>query len=504
MEWITDMAARRADLRPDKAAFIDAESGQTLSFAAVDDRANRLARALRARKLTPGDRVAVLCLNRPDFFVLLFACLKAELILVPLNWRQPAPELAPILARSGARLLLHDEVFAQTATTLATEAKLTRFRLDGPAGETDTLAALIADQPSGAFGPGRRRAGDPWYLLFTSGTTGLPKAVIQTFGMGWANALNIGQPIDLRSDDVSVNYLPLFHTAGINLHTLPIFLFGGTSHVLRRFDQAAAMRLIGDGALTLFFGVPAIYQALALDPGFEALNLSSVRHWGSGGAPLPEPVIRRWAERGAVLCQGMGMTETGPTVFLMDRAAVLAKPASVGKPQVLAEVRLVGRDGAVIAGPGDGELEIRGPGVTPGYWQDGAATRAAFTEDGWLRSGDVARRDQDGYYAIVDRIKDMFISGGENVYPAEVERALAGHPDILEAAVLGVPDDRWGEVGHAYLIARPGRSVDLAALPGWCRERLAAYKVPKRFVLVDDLPRTAAGKVQKHVLKAAG
>lgn len=502
MEWITDMAARRAELRPDKPAFIDDETGAVLSFAAVDDRANRLARGLRTRKLMPGDRVAVLCLNRPDFFVLLFACQKAELILVPLNWRQPAAELAPILARSGARLLLHDAGFAEVATPLAEEAKLPRLVLDAPPTAAESLAGLIAEQPSGPFGPGRRRAGDPWYLLFTSGTTGLPKAVIQTFGMGWANAINIGQPIDLVSSDVSVNYLPLFHTAGINLHTLPIFLFGGTSHVLRRFDQAAAMRLIGSGALSLFFGVPAIYQALALDPGFDALDLSRVRHWGSGGAPLPEPVIRRWAERGAILCQGMGMTETGPTVFLMDRDAVLAKPASVGKPQALAEVRLVGRDGTVIDGPGDGELEIRGPGVTPGYWRDEAATRAAFSEEGWLRSGDVARRDADGYYAIVDRIKDMFISGGENVYPAEVERVLAGHPDILEAAVVGVPDARWGEVGHAYLIPRPGRTVDADALPGWCRERLAAYKIPKRFTPLPDLPRTAAGKVQKHVLKA--
>jgi fatty-acyl-CoA synthase len=197
----------------------------------------------------------------------------------------------------------------------------------------------------------------------------------------------------------------------------------------------------------------------------------------------------------------MGMTETGPTVFLMDPEHAADKIGSVGKPQIMTDVRLAGTDGEIVEGPGEGEVQFRGPNITPGYMNNPSATAGTFTVDGWLKSGDVARRDEDGYYFIVDRIKDMYISGGENVYPAEVEKALVSHPAILEAVVIGVPDEIWGEVGAAFLILRPGKQLDTASLPGWCRNRLAPYKIPKQFSIAEDLPRTAAGKVQKTILK---
>jgi fatty-acyl-CoA synthase len=254
--------------------------------------------------------------------------------------------------------------------------------------------------------------------------------------------------------------------------------------------------------VTAFFGVPAIYQALALEPGFAQTDFSALRSLGCGGAPMPAPLLETYLERGVTVCNGMGMTETGPTVFLADPERAAEKIGSVGKAQILADVRLVAADGRVVDGAGEGELQIRGPGVTPGYFGNARATEAAFAPGGWLRSGDIARRDGDGYYFIVDRIKDMYISGGENVYPAEVERVLVAHPDILDAVVIGVPDAKWGEVGAAYLIPRPGAEIDAAALLAWCRERLAGYKVPRSLDIVADLPRTAAGKVQKHVLRS--
>lgn len=501
MDFVTDFSAKRAELTPDRFAFVDAANGGAISFRGVDCRANRLAEALAGLGLGAGDRIAVLCHNRADFFVLLFACLKAELILVPLNWRQPPAELGPILKRSGARLLFHDAANAGTAQAVADAEGLARVAMEtGPAAD-HAMADLMASASGRPFGPGRRRADEVWYLLFTSGTTGEPKAVIYTFGMFWANAINYGQPSDLSAADISINFLPLFHTAGINLPTLPLFLAGGLSHVLPKFEPDAVLDLIDTGALTHFFGVPAIYQALSLSERFAALSFDGVRFWGCGGAPLSAALIRRFADRGVAVCNGMGMTETGPTLFLMDREHAGAKIGSVGKAQMLSEVRIVDAGETPIEGEGEGELQVRGPNVTPGYFENEAATAAAFTGDGWLRTGDVARRDDDGYFFIVDRIKDMYISGGENVYPAEVERVLSAHEAVLEAIVVGVEDETWGEVGHAFLLPRPGTSIEPDAMKAWCRERVAAYKVPKHVTIVEDFPRTAAGKVQKHVLR---
>jgi fatty-acyl-CoA synthase len=278
-----------------------------------------------------------------------------------------------------------------------------------------------------------------------------------------------------------------------------VFLWGGSSTVLAKFEEGPVQQLLASGRINQFFGVPAVYQALSLMPEIADVDWSKVR-CGCGGAPLPEPLIRFFAERGADVLNGMGMTESGPTVFLMDAAHASAKIGSVGKPQSLAEVRLVDvPDGTA----GAGELHLRGPGITPGYFQNEGATAKTFTDDGWLATGDVARRDADGYYYIVDRLKDMFISGGENVYPAEVERVLNAHPAILEAAVIGVSDDRWGEVGAAHVMLRPDASLDAGDLRPWCRERLAGYKVPAYVRIVDEFPRTAAGKVCKPDLREA-
>jgi fatty-acyl-CoA synthase len=247
-----------------------------------------------------------------------------------------------------------------------------------------------------------------------------------------------------------------------------------------------------------FFGVPAIYQAFSLLPDVGEIDWSSVR-CGCGGAPLPEPLIRFFAGLGAKVLNGMGMTETGPTVFLMDPENAERKIGSVGRAQMLTEMRL---DGVAAGQPGAGEIQLRGPNITPGYYLNEKATRDAFTDDGWLRTGDVGRRDEDGYIFIVDRIKDMYISGGENVYPAEVERVLNEHADVLESAVISMPDAKWGEVGAAFIIPRPGASLDTDELRSWSRQRLAAYKVPVRITLVEDFPRTAAGKVRKPELRS--
>lgn len=493
MKTVPDLCRRRAELSPGAVAFEDLETGASLTFREIDDRAERAAALFEAMDLREGERVAVICHNSPLFFEILFAAAKARLVLVPLNWRQTAAELSPILADSGARLLIADTATAGLAAEL--------HRPDLPLLSFAEFEKRRDATPVRAEHHAPWETDRPWYLLYTSGTTGKPKAVIQTAGMALANAVNVQQATGASAADRVLNFLPLFHTAGINLHTLPVFVAGGRSLFIPKFDADTVVTLIQDKRLTLFFGVPAIYQALSLHPAFGSTDFSGVNHWGCGGAPLPESLIRAFLDRGVAVCNGMGMTETGPTVFFMDPAHAATKIGSVGKPQILAEVRLVDINDRDVPAGAAGEILFRGPGVTPGYFGNPDATTKAFAPGGWLRSGDVGRRDADGYFYIVDRIKDMFISGGENVYPAEVEIALHAHPAVLEAAVLGVPDARWGEVGHAAVVLRPGASLDVEALRAYARERLAAYKVPKHITLVADFPRTAAGKVQKHLLR---
>ncbi|QDG75882.1 AMP-binding protein [Labrenzia sp. PHM005] len=501
MEFLTDMAAKRAELTPDAVAFTDHDTGLSYTFNDINVRANRLANLLLDKELSHGDRMAVLCHNHPDFFVLLFAAQKSGVLLVPLNWRQPVAELKPILEASGAKLLFHDGAFSEAANELAAGDNLDLLPLGQAANGTSALDPLLETVTSASPATSAVKASAPWYLLYTSGTTGLPKAVIQTAGMAYANMINYSQATGLSTGELGINFLPLFHTAGINLPTLPIFLNGGASTVLRKFDPDVALSLIDTGKVTCFFGVPAIYQALALSEALTNTNFSAVQSLGCGGAPVPKHLLLDFQKRGVTICNGMGMTETGPTVFLMDPDHAAEKIGSVGKAQILTDVRLQDANGATIEGSGEGEVQFRGPNITPGYMDNKEATIATFTVDGWLKSGDVARRDEDGYYYIVDRIKDMYISGGENVYPAEVEKVLVSHPAVLEAVVIGVPDDKWGEVGAAFLVPRPGEQIDTSTLPVWCREQLAPYKIPKTFTVSDDLPRTAAGKVRKNILK---
>lgn len=494
MQLVPDLARKRAELSPDKIAFVEEATGRRLTFRAFNARADRFAEALGRLGVQAGERIAVMCHNGATFFEILMGCAKAGVILVPLNWRQTPAELAPIVADCGASLLFHDEATADLAAALAQAAPLRPVSFAA-------YEALLAESSGAPAGAAAWPTGRVWYLLYTSGTTGRPKAVIQTVGMALANAVNVQQAVSLTEADSTVNFLPLFHTAGINLHTLPVHLAGGTVHILPKFDVDAVMRLIESGRITLFFAVPAIYQALSLHPAFATTDFSRLRNCGCGGAPLSDTLIRAFLAKGVAVCNGMGMTETGPTVFIMDPAHAARKIGSVGKPQILADVRLVDADGNDVPDGERGELLFRGPAVTPGYFNNPEATAAAFTADGWLRSGDVGRRDADGYYFIVDRIKDMYISGGENVYPAEVEAVLADHPAVLEAAVVGVADERWGETGHAVVRLRPGHAASADELRRYAREKLAAYKVPRHITLTDDFPRTAAGKVQKHVLR---
>lgn len=485
---MVDITAKRAALTPDRIAFEEALTGRTLTYAQLEDRCARAAAVLAARGVTRGDRVAILCRNRVEFFEIMFACAKIGAILVPLNWRSPAAELALLIADCSPKLL----VFGNEDIDAARALDVALLALDGeyePAlGEA---SPLVTD---------RRWPGDAtWFLMYTSGTTGQPKGVIQTYQMSVVNAFHVGQAFDLRDGDTTLNFLPLFHSAGIQLVTIPTLIAGGTVLMLPSFDEAHALSLMP--RLDIFFGVPAVYQQLALHPDFEKADLARVRSWGCGGAPLADVLVERYAAKGVKVCNGYGMTETGPTAFIAMKEDALRKIGSVGKPLMLLDVRIVDDAGNDVAVGESGEIWMRGPGLTPGYWNKPAETEKAFTADGWLKSGDIGRRDADGCYYVAGRIKEMYISGGENVYPAEVENVLARHASILEAAIIGVPDEKWGEVGHAFIMLRPDAPpVTAAEVIQFCRANVAGYKTPRHVTFVDEFPRTAAGKIRKHLL----
>lgn len=489
---IPDLLARRAGLSAESAALEDGATGRTMTYRELDRRASLAAGMMRARGVGEGDRVGILCRNRIAFFEILFGCARLGAILVPLNWRMPAAELQPLVDHCSPVLLFHGREDRATVTALA--GCPAAIGLDD---EYERAMAAAVPAPPRPQWP----SGGTWYLLYTSGTTGRAKAVIYTFGMAVANYVNIGAAIDIRSADVTANFLPLFHTAGINLHALPTLIQGGRVIVLPAFDAERMVALIEAERLDTVFAVPTVYQALLDHPRFAAAPLHRVRHWGCGGAPLPDALVHRSRAAGIRICAGMGMTETGPTAFLASPAEAWERPGSVGRPQLLVGARAVDGEGRDVADGEVGDLLFAGPAVTPGYWNDPEATRAAFTADGWLRTGDLARRDGDGCWYIAGRRKDMFISGGENVYPAEIENVLAAHPAVSEAAVVAAPHPVWGEVGRAFIQLAAGRPrPPEMELDAFCRTRLAPYKVPQSFEFVPDLPRTAAGKVQKHLL----
>ena len=486
-----DWIGHHADLSPDRVALIDDGRDLTLTYGELEDRSRRLADWLVANGVGNGDRVAFLAGNTTDIFEALFACAKLTAILVPLNWRLATPELGFIVNDCRPGVLIYEDDFAEPAEQLDVPVKL---RLGD-----EFQAAKASSDPSG-IGPVTATHDDPWAILYTSGTTGHPKGALVTHGMFFWNAINIGHAVGLTYESTNLNVLPTFHAGGLNLYTTPCLHLGARSVNLREFEPGRVLHWLESGEITHFFGVPAVYQFLAEVPGWEEAALSGVASWACGGAPMPVALLERYAKRGIVIRQGMGLTETSPTVFLTDPEHAMSKAGSVGKPSLHTEIRIVDPTGEDADVDEVGELWVRGPNVTPGYWERPEANRESFT-DGWLHTGDAARRDSDGYVFIVDRWKDMFISGGENVYPAEVEQVLFRHPNVLDVAVIGVEDERWGEVGMAVIVPRDPSVLDAEEVLAFCEGELARYKIPRHVRTADELPRNAAGKVLKRELK---
>jgi fatty-acyl-CoA synthase len=495
-DWLT----RWACYTPDKVALIEDATGRRLTYREFNRRANRLASALRSGLgVNHGDRVAVLAHNCNEIFELLFAVGKIGAILVPLNHRLATSELAAILADCEPKVVVVGPEFVDHVGELGLPVDTAIVPLEAHHPWTDYEALLelgMDEMPAG----GSVSLDDPVLILYTSGTTGKPKGAMLTHGTLTWNAVNTEVGWDLRHDDVTLTHTPLFHTGGLNALSTPLLHRGGTVILMRSFDAERSLALIARERCTVIFAVPTMFQMMLNAPNFASSDLSSVRFFITGGSPCPVPLIEAYASRGVVFKQGYGLTEAGPNCFTLDAKDAVRKAGSVGFPNFYQEVLVVDEQGRAVR-PGEvGELLIRGPHVFKGYWRNPEAT-AASLQNGWLHTGDLVRRDEEGYYAIVDRKKDMYISGGENVYPAEVERLLHGHPSIHEAAIIAVPDEKWGEVGRAVVVLKPGAKLTLEQVISFLDGKTARYKLPKSVCFVDALPRNSTGKVQKQVLR---
>lgn len=500
--------ARRAAIAGERIAVIEAE--RTLDHRALEERSARCAAWLRAAGVTRGDRVAIVLSNRAAFLETVFAAARIGAIALPINTRLAPPELRQIFDDAEPRVLLHEAELAERIDRACAGMPSPPQRLTTGGAPDAYEATLAAHAPDFAIEP--VSPDDPMILMYTSGTTGAPKGALLPHRKTLANSLNAQLFFDCCGRDRVLVVVPLFHSFGLQILSIPA-LYAGASLVLQRnFDAAALWQAVADHDVTFFGGVPTMFRDLlaALDARADrAALVAKLRFAFTAGAAIPVELIHAFQQRGLLLKQGFGQTETS-ILCCLDAHDAIRKAGSVGKPVFHAEVRVVLRDG--IDGPSDawrdaavgetGEIVVRGPITMTGYWRRPQANAETLREGGWLRTGDLATVDDEGFVTLVGRARELFISGGENVYPAQVEEVYSQHPDLREIAVVGVPDERFGEVGRAYVVLAPGAPLDEASLRSWGRERLATFKVPRSFVAVAALPRTVTGKIQKHRLGA--
>lgn len=497
--WLT----RRAELTPHRVA-IDFED-RRITYEELNARANRAAHALAALGVTRGDRVAVLAENCPEYVEIFFACAKSGFVLAPVSHRLSEEEMAWQINDSQPKGIIASREWEATARGLIRAESQFLWSLGTPGVSIDQKNSdyeqALDEQP--ATEPEDTNASDdPVMILYTSGTTGRPKGAVLTHGnFFWAN-LNILVNADVSHDEVSLMFLPMFHIGGWNVNTLVVFLKGGTVVLERAFNAERILELIPRKKVTMIMGVPATYLFMSQAPGFANADLSTVRLMIVGGAPMPEPLLRTYAARGIDIVQGYGLTELAPNALILPMDEAQTRLGSAGKPYFFTDTHLMDESGALL-GPGStGEIVASGPVVMQGYWKRDDAT-SETVRDGWLHTGDIGRMDADGFVWVVDRTKDMIITGGENVYPAEIENVLYALDEVSEVAVIGVPDVRWGESILAIVVAKAGREVTEADVIGHCHKHLGRFKVPRQVeIRSEPLPRTPAGKVRKSELRA--
>lgn len=497
-DWIAEHAFRT----PEKPATIDLHSGRRHSYAQMHARVAGLAGYMRNLGIEQGDRVGLLALNSSDFLDALFACWRIGAVCTTLNFRLTAHELAFMVKDSGCRLVFHDSDLAAVVTALKTMTNLDHWiEIDASGSGGAFESAIARAEPVWVQSP--QRESDLCMIMYSSGTTGTPKGVMFNHGQFFfINAGSMGMS-GASAAMVGLVALPLFHIGGLVAYTTIALGAGGTVVIERSFEAGRLLDTFdsADLGVTHFLGVPAMFNAMQSHPKFATTDFSRMVTMACGAESVPESLLRSWHERGVAIREGYGMTETCAACLMLEARDVPGKIGSAGKPVRHCQAMIARPDGSEAA-PGElGEIWMRGKNITPGYWNRPDANASSFV-NGWFRSGDIGRRDADGYFYVEDRVKDMYISGGENVYPAEIENILYDIPAIREVAVIGLPDAKWGETGCVVAALNDSGTLTLAEVQAHCRERLARFKHPARLEIVDALPRNATGKVLKFELRA--
>lgn len=498
-DWI-DHHARRA---PKKLAVVDLASDRRFTYGEFRERIVSLASFLSTSlSIGPGDRVCVIAKSCVEAFEIQFACAKIGAIFLPVNWRLTPHELDYIVRDAEPAVLLCEREFLGIAEKLVNRIGRGGLVEFAPGAVGTRYEQAIAAHESAEFANSLIDTESVWSILYTSGTTGHPKGAMLSYRMMLTNAVNFG-PARLTQDSVFLCAMPTFHTGGLNCYANPVFYVGGTVLVMHEFDPALALTLMEDPniGVTHFFGTPAHYLFISQQDRFEEARFPALSVAGLGGAPATDALVSTWIKKGVPLQPAYGMSEIGPAILICDLEHVSRKVGSAGQPVMHIDFKISAPDGKELP-PGEvGEIWVKGPVLMSGYWRKPDATADAF-RDGWFLTGDGAYRDEEGFVFIVDRLKDMYISGGENVYPVEVENAICALPGIAAAAVVGIPDDVWGQVGRAFIIVKEGHTITREAIIEHCRACLAKFKIPKSITFVDDFPRTASGKVLKRDLRS--
>ncbi|MFN4298685.1 MAG: acyl-CoA synthetase [Thermaurantimonas sp.] len=477
---------------PYKLAVIEVETNRSFTFKKLNDFAEEIRNYLTTEGIKKGDRIGVLSAFCAEYVALFFAAQKAGFVLVPLNYRLAPREINYIVTNAECSLVFVSNEYIQlwNQTDLAVVHK--------PLEDLFNLkVAKMSDFKDGEV----VSEDDPIFILYTSGTTGTPKGAIYTHKMLFWNSINTALRLKVHSDDSTLIVTPPFHTGGWNVLLTPLLHFGGTVYLMKKFDPDKCLEVLVEKNITLFMLVPTMVRMLAETPKFKDATFRHLKYFIVGGEPLPIPLIQIWAEKGVPIRQGYGLTECGPNITSLPETDAIRKRGSIGFVNFYVEYKLVDSEGNAVDGEGIGELWLKGPIVTPGYWKNEEATQNSISE-GWFKTGDILRRDGEGYLYVVDRIKNLYISGGENVYPAEVEKYILTHEAVAEVAVIGVPDEKWGETGKAFISLKPGYSFDYQELKSFCEKGLAKYKIPKHLVILDSLPKSDTGKIDRKKLKS--
>ncbi|SCF22367.1 acyl-CoA synthetase [Micromonospora chokoriensis] len=475
--------------------------GATMTYGQFADATDRISAVLREWGVGRGDAVAYLGENSPEFLQVMFGAAQVGAVFVPVNTRLAAPEIAYVLADCDARVLIHDPEFAVPVAAATSTARTPHVLVTGEGTADHPGMAHLARAAAAFTDHADTTHREPAAIVYTSGTTGRPKGAVLTHGnLTWV-ALNCVVDYDVVSTDVALMISPLFHVASLGMGALPVILKGATMVIEKGFEPGRALAQIERHGVTMLSGVPTTYQLMADHPAWASTDLSTLTKLTCGGSAVPARILNAYEARGLSFAQGYGMTEASPGATALPATMTRVKQGSVGLPHFFTDVRITDPTGAVLPTGGVGEIEVAGPNVFPGYHGRPEATAEAFTADGWFRSGDLGHLDADGYLYISGRLKDMIISGGENIYPLELEQLLTEIDGVTSAAVIGVPDERWGEVPWAILTVRDGASLDTDTVRACLDGRIARYKLPKNVVIVDELPRTASGKVRKADLR---